>query len=108
MTVSVRLKIAVLAPTPRARERMANGGGGRRAGEYAKGVADVLNDGLEEIDAASFAALFFEMFVAAECKTRAATGFTGSEARLDVLLDLLLEMKTQLVIHFRFESLAAK
>jgi hypothetical protein len=41
-TVSIREKIAVLAPMPRARVRIAMAGEGGRVAEGAQGVTDVL------------------------------------------------------------------
>src|SRR5579863_3679308 len=78
------------------------------AAENAQRVADVLQEIFEEADAAGVAALFLNLFGAAESKAGAANGFFAGGPGAHILFDLLFEVKAKLVVHFGFDGLATE
>ncbi len=57
---------------------------------------------------ARFAAFLFDLVSAAEDESRAAARFRKKQARLNELLDLLIEVKPQFFVEFALDSVAAK
>jgi len=56
--------------------------------------------------AARFADLFLELFVPADFQPRAALGFFAGHAGFKILLNLLIEVESQLGVRFRFDDFA--
>src|ERR1700683_1948442 len=78
----------------------------RRPAQHAETVANVLRQRFEKAHAPSVAAFFFDLFRSAEFQPCAPPRFFARHTRLHVLLDLLLEMKPQLVVEFTLHSVA--
>jgi hypothetical protein len=60
------------------------------------------------MDAASLAALFFDLVQPAHGKSGAASGLRNRRAGLPEFLDLMLEMKAKLFIEFFFDRTPSK
>jgi hypothetical protein len=69
---------------------------------------NILAERFEEMRSAGVAAFFFDLVIAAEGQARVATRFYRGQTRPDKLLDLLIEMKAQLVVEFALDGVCAE
>jgi hypothetical protein len=95
----------------------ANAGGERRdsqrrerrtASKDPEGVYKVLPRMIEQARTACIAAFFPGVIQSSECEAGPAGGFVTRESCADAFLDLLVEVKLQLVVELTFQGLAPK
>src|SRR5579864_548937 len=70
----------------------------RTLAQRAEPIPDILQECIDEHDAARLAALFFELFHAAKRQPGASNSFGAIESALQVFFNLLLEVKLQFLI----------
>ena len=70
----------------------------RSLDKHPQAVARVLNEGFYEVYAPSVAALFLHLIEAAEFEAGTPRGLLTREPRLDIFLDLVLDMSVQLLV----------
>jgi hypothetical protein len=70
--------------------------------EDAKGVANILENGFEEMRSARFAALLLDLFEAAEGQAGTTSGFAARHASGYIFFDFIFEVGTKFGVEFRF------
>jgi hypothetical protein len=107
-TLSITLKMALLAPDAQCQCQDNDRREHWIACELPDGVADVLQRVCDEACTVRVAAVFLYLLLAAKRKPRLSRGLLLSHAGLLVLFNFVLEMKTEFVVQFRFNSVSAK
>ena len=106
-TVRTTLKIADVAPMPRASVSSAAAVKRRRPAQYAKAVTDVTNRVLEKRRPKLVPRALLDAFHPAELEPRQPSGLGWTHARLTMLLGLLIDVKANLFVEAALERLAA-
>src|SRR5262249_18307872 len=78
----------------------------RRAPETPRRVADVVHEVREPVDAPRVADLLLALIEAAHGEQRAAPRLLRGQARCDALLDLVLEVEAELLVHLVLDAAA--
>ena len=78
------------------------------AAQGAQSKAEVLSDGGDPQRAPAFTAIFFDLAQAAEGEASSTARLLFRHAATNILGDLLLEVKTQFLVQFQFQPLAAE